>query len=242
MKEILFTVLVFFQLLWVQAQQQGTITYERKINMHRRTDDAQMKAMLPEFSTSRHVLFFSDSVSVYKSIREEESPDPFESNGGPGPRIMIRMGPGENGILYKNFAKRLILEQTELADKNYIVDDTMNAETWKLAEGTTVVLGHTCKKATMKTMSGNEVTAWYADDIPAPAGPENFGGLPGAILALDRNNGEVVFTATEIRKSVDKKELAEPKTGKHISRADFQKKMDEILGPPGPDGRRIRRM
>ncbi len=239
MKKVLFSGVMCLQLVSIQAQQQGTITYERKINLHRRMEDEQMKAMVPEFRTTKHMLTFSDSIAVYKAVKEDESPDPFDNSSGGGPRL-IRIGPGDNGMIYKNFTTKQIAEQTEFADKNYIIDDSIKAQPWKLAEETKTILGHVSKKATMKTVTGNDVSAWYAGDIPTPAGPENFSGLPGAVLAVDVNNGEIVFTAIAIKLTIDRKELAAPKTGKHISRADFQKKMEEILGPAGPGGRRIR--
>ena len=56
------------------------------------------------------------------------------------------------------------------------------------------------------------------------------------------NDGEIVFTATSIDKKISNKDLTEPKDGKHITRVDFQKKMEELFGPPGPGGRRMIRM
>lgn len=205
-------------------------------------EDEQMKAMVPEFSITKHMLLFIDSISVFKAIKEDESPDPFDNNGGGGHRTMIRMGPGENGIIYKNFTTKQIQEQTEFADNNYIIDDTIKVQPWKLADETKSILGHPCKKASMKTITGNVVSAWYAEDMPVPAGPENFGGLPGTVLAIDMNNGEVVFTANEIKPAVNIKELSKPISGKHITRAGFKKKIEEILGPAGSGGRRIIRM
>lgn len=53
----------------LQAQMKaGTVIYERKINMHKTIQDEQMKAMIPEFRTSKHMLLFSDSISVYKMV------------------------------------------------------------------------------------------------------------------------------------------------------------------------------
>jgi len=216
---------------------QGTILYVRKIDVHRRMQDEQMKAMVPQFRTDKHELLFSDSVSVYRSVQENEAPDPF-NNGGD--QIMIRIGgPGEGGALYKNFSNQKLFEQTELGDKDYIIDDTIHAQPWKLVDETKTILNHICKKATLKTESGNNVAAWYAEDILSPVGPENFGGLPGAVLLMDVNDGEIVFTATELKNEIDTKELKEPAKGKHITRADFQKKMDELFGPATPDGRRV---
>jgi GLPGLI family protein len=154
--------------------------------------------------------------------------------------IMIKIGgPGDNAVLYKNYMNQKFLEQTELADKDYIIDDTVKSQDWKLSGETKTVLNHACKKATMKTERGSDVTAWYAEDIPSPVGPDTYGGLPGAILLMDINNAEMVYTATEIKKDADSKELSEPSKGKHLTRAAFNKKLDEMFGPATPDGRRI---
>lgn len=233
------TVAILFAITIVHAQtKQGTIVYERKIDVHRRMEDEQMKAMVPQFRTDKHKLLFTENVSVYKTVEEEEAPDPFDNGGGN--RIMIRFGgPGEDGILYKNFSSQKLFQQTSLGDKEYIIDDTIRTQQWKLADETKTILNHNCKKATTKTERGSDIVAWYAEDIPVPAGPENFGGLPGAILLLDANNGEIVFTATEIKGNVSSKDLKEPSNGKHITRADFEKKVDEAFGPADSKGRRI---
>src|SRR6266536_1608162 len=151
MKHFFVCLLIFASAEIAKAQiQQGTIIYERKTDLHRRMEDEQMKAMVPQFRTDKHELLFSDSTSVYKT----------------------------------------------------------------------------------KTERGDDVVAWYAEDIPSPAGPENFSGLPRAILLMNVNNGEIIFTAIELKNEIDAKELKEPSTGKHITRADFEKKMDELFGPP----------
>jgi GLPGLI family protein len=217
---------------------QGTIIYERKIDVHRRMQDEQMKAMVPQFQTSKSELIFSNNVSVYKALPEDNAPDPF--NNGGGGMFMIKIGgPGDNAVLYKNFANQKFLEQTELADKDYIIDDTIHSQEWKLSDETKTFLNRVCKKATTKTERGNDVTAWYAEDIPVAVGPDAFSGLPGAILLVDINNAEMVYTATEFKNEVDNKELSEPTKGKHLTRAEFNKKLDDMFGPATPDGRRI---
>src|SRR5258706_15861372 len=95
---------------------QGTIIYERKVDVHRRMQDEQMKAMVPQFQTAKSELVFSDNVSVYRALPEDNAPDPF--NNGNGGMIMIKIGgPGDNAVLYKNYSNQKFLEQTELADK-----------------------------------------------------------------------------------------------------------------------------
>jgi GLPGLI family protein len=237
MKNYFFFLLMFTGALAHAQIKQGTILYDRKIDVHRRMQDEQMKAMVPQFRTDKHVLLFNDSVSVYKTVTEDEAPDPFNNGNG---NIQIRVdGPGDNGILHKNFITQKLLEQTELGDKDYVIVDTIHAQPWKLADETKTILNHVCKKATLKTERGNDVIAWYAEDILNPAGPENYSGLPGVILSVDINNGEILFTATEIKEEVNVKEFKEPEKGKYITRANFEKKMDELFGPPTPDGRRV---
>jgi GLPGLI family protein len=220
-------------------QQQGTILYERKIDVHRRIDDDQMKAMVPQFQIGQYELLYRDSVCAYNVAPKDEAPDPFDNQGG-GNRIVMRFGgPGDGGVLYRNYASGQLLEQTTLANVKYIINDTIHSLSWRLSADTLTVLGRVCKKATAVSPRNNgNIVAWYCEEIPMPIGPEKYGGLPGAILKLDEDNGGLVFTATGLTSKVDTKALKVP-TGKTITRAAFDKKMDEILGPADKQGRRI---
>lgn len=244
--------------LLAQAQQ-GAIIYERKINMHLRIQDEHMRAMIPEFRTSKHQLLFSDSTSVYKAVQEEEMPDAFSGEGG-GQRVVFRSGPMDNGILYKNFAAGKSIESRELGAKTYIIEDSIRGRSWKLTSETRTILGFTCRKAvstetmtgggTRITIAGNagarqtdtsnqpaprEVTieAWYAEGITAPVGPESYGMLPGVILELNIDNGAIVYTAQELKKEVNKADIREPKKGKRLSRAEFMKMQAELMSGGG---------
>jgi GLPGLI family protein len=53
------------------------------------------------------------------------------------------------------------------------------------------LLNYPCKKATRTNERGQEIEAWYTEAIPTAAGPESFASLPGAILQLDINKGEI---------------------------------------------------
>jgi GLPGLI family protein len=242
MKKLLFTGAILylstFSLITAARAQvaSGKIVYERKINLHRGITDEQTKAMVPEFRTGNYQLFFSDSISVYKPAPQDEMPDPFNSNNG---GIIIRLGPSDNAVLYKNFGSHTLVMQAELEEKKYLVSDSLNQDPWKLGEETKTILNHVCKKATRKDQQNRNVAAWYATDIPVPSGPDRFGSLPGLILLLDINEGEIVFTAQEISPRVDKKELKAPSDGKPITAADFRKKTEALFGPPGPGGRTI---
>jgi GLPGLI family protein len=71
------------------------------------------------------------------------------------------------------------------------------------------------------------VNAWVAMDIPVSAGPEFQGQLPGLILELDMNNGRIVYKALEISSKVNASTIKEPRGGKHITAAEFNKQRDK---------------
>jgi GLPGLI family protein len=239
MKKILFSTTAFLSALTLSAQPiEGTITYERKINMHRRMTDEQMKAMLPEFRTTKHQLLFSDSISLYKAMPEDITPDPFASNGG-GQVVMIRNA-ADGGEQFRNFSEAKAIESRELGAKTYLIEDTIKQQSWRLTDEIQIILNYTCKKATRQNERGQTIDAWYSESIPCPAGPENFASLPGAILRLDINKGEIIFNAITISDKVNKNEIKEPKKGKKITRPEFMKMMEEMMGNPGPGGRMIR--
>ena len=57
MKKYLLSALLLAAVNLVQAQlKEGAIVYERKIDVHRRMEDDQMKAMVPQFRTDKHEL------------------------------------------------------------------------------------------------------------------------------------------------------------------------------------------
>ncbi len=148
-----------------------------------------------------------------------------------------------------------------MGGKNFLILDTIKQQPWKLSEETRQLLGYTCHKATRKitqqaptmrrmmvTNGGAtqdtttqapakgkevEVVAWYADNIISPAGPEGFGQLPGVILQMDVDNGATVYTAKEVKKTVDAKELKEPKKGKLITRPEYMKMMMDMMSGGG---------
>ena len=266
MKKTLISFCFLGLFICLAAQQKvGTITFERKINMHRIIQDEQMRAMMPEFRTSEHLLLFSDSVSVYKLVPEDEAPDPFAGGGGGGPRMMMRFG-ADGGDLYKNFSQSKSIQSSELGGKNFLIIDSIRQQPWKLSLETKQILGYNCHKATRKmnqpmmgmrritmtngggtpsvdTSSKNkpaikeiEIVAWFADDLISPVGPENYGQLPGVILELNIDNGQTIYTAKEVKKTVDVKELKEPKKGKVVTQQEYMKLMQDLKSNQGGPG------
>jgi GLPGLI family protein len=226
---------LFFQTAGAQVKE-GKITYEQKVDMYRRIpeENQQLRSMIPQFRTAKFELFFGNNQSLFKAVEEE--PDMTEQNNG---GVMIRIGGSPDNQFYKNFSTQKAVEVRELMEELYLVEDSIRSLTWKLEEGETkTILGYTCKKATGKTERGSDIVAWYCEEIPVTAGPEQFSSLPGMILGIDANKGEIVFTATALDKKADMKNIKVPTKGKKITNADYAAKQKEVFGNQ-PGGVRI---
>ncbi len=229
MKKLLLAVAALMALQCTDAQtKEGKITYEQKIDMYRRipADNTQMRAMVPQFRTGKFELQFADNQSLYKAAEEE--PDLTES---PGNGVVIRFNNGGDNEYYRNFTTKKMVETRELMDQTYLIDDSLHSITWKLEDGETkTILGYTCKKATGKTQRGTDVVAWYCEDITVASGPEQFNSLPGMILGIDINKGEIVFTAISFDKKVQAKNIKAPTKGKKVTNDEFAKIQKDLFG------------
>ena len=234
---------------------EGKISYERKINMHRNLPDPQMKSMVPEFRTDKFELIFNESVSLFRSVVDDEAPDPFANaggGGGGGMRMAFRM-PTAN--TYTDLAKQTQYEERAFFEKEFLIIDSLKQYKWKLSEETKTIAKQLCKKATTMITSpqmrmrvsiggGNntdttantprapketELVVWYAENIPVSFGPDNYSGLPGVIMEIDQDNGATVTTAVEVSAKYPKKELVAPTKGDKMNRAQFQENMQKLI-------------
>jgi GLPGLI family protein len=255
----------------VAAQmKEGKISYERKINMHRNLPDPQMKSMIPEFRTDKFELIFNESVSLFRSVVDDEAPDPFANagGGGGGMRMNFRM-PTAN--TFTDVTKQLQYEERAFFEKEFLIVDSLKQYKWKLSEETKTIAKQLCKKATtmitapqirMRISRGGEnntdtaantprapketeLVVWYAENIPVSFGPDNYSGLPGVIMEIDQDNGATVTTAVEVSTKYPKKELVAPTKGEKMNRAQFQENMQKLMqdmqrGGGGMGGMRIR--
>jgi GLPGLI family protein len=203
-------------------------------------------------------LLFNEQASLFRTVPEDEAPDPFANNGGDrgGQRFMFRM---PETTTYTNLSTQTQYESRAMFEKSFLIIDSLKPLKWKISEETKTIAKHVCKKATtsvasqamrigggMGRMGGRtgadtanktaavtpkqtEVTVWYTEEIPASIGPDNFAGLPGAILEVDMDNGANVTTATEVTSKYPKKELVQPTKGDKMNRAEFQDAMKKII-------------
>ncbi len=139
-------------------------------------------------------------------------------------------------FLTRNFEKEHQTDIMETMGKVYVIDDSLRTPVWKIGNQIKDVAGYICMKAeTYDPVKGHKIVAWFAQDIPIPAGPERMSGLPGLILELDINDGDVEIIAQSVAfRPVTADELKLPKTkGKKITDAEYnamvKKRIDERI-------------
>ena len=256
-KSLLALTCVLLSIATLSAQmKEGKIVYERKINMWRMITDPEMRTRIPEFRNAEFELLFNEQSSLFRSVPEDEAPDPFANNGGErgGQRFAFRM---PETTTYTDISSQMQYESRPLFEKTFLVVDSLKPLKWKISEETKTIAKHLCKKATTMVAAPNirfgggrgagrnndstnrpnaaialkesEVVVWYAEDIAASVGPDNYAGLPGAILEVDVDNGSNVTTAKEIGVKYPKKELVQPTKGDKMNRAQYQDAMKKLM-------------
>jgi GLPGLI family protein len=244
-------------------QKEGKVVYERTVQMQVNFAgmNEEMQRMIPRSRTDKFELTFGNNQSLYKAAEpDNEDESAFGTEGG---GVQIRMvGQGVNDVMYSNFNNSKRVEQREMFDKKFIIDDSIRSLKWKMTGETKTILNHNCMKATatqirtrpQMTMTDGkmerkdvtdttEVIAWFATDIPVSAGPGEFQGqLPGLVLEVDA--GRSVYKALVISEKADLAIIKEPTGKKRYTQAEFRTEVDKMTEnmQQNGGGRRMIRM
>ncbi|WP_026994460.1 GLPGLI family protein [Flectobacillus major] len=137
----------------------------------------------------------------------------------------------EEYLIHRNFETERKLEVIEMLGKTYIVNDSLHVPNWKIMNQIKDINGYICMKAiTEDTVKHQKIVAWFAQDIPIQAGPERYFGLPGLIMELDINDGNVILLADKIefKKLTKETTLKKPK-GKVITDREYDKILSDYI-------------
>ena len=246
MKKMIFMIAgSFFAMLAFAQQKEGKVIYERNMQMQIRiNDNAEMDHAIPRTRKDKFELTFGNNQSLWKHGEEE-----IDNNEGGGGGMQIRMmGPGMDDVVFYDFTAARRVDQRELFDKKFIIEDTIAKLSWKLTDETKTILGHVCRQAITSRvgrrmqmnmdngkMERKEVTdttpivAWFTTDIPVSAGPEVQGQLPGLILELDLAKGRSTYKALEISPKADLSSIKAPTKGKKVTSAEFRAETAKMM-------------
>ena len=233
---------------------QGIATYHTATSFDFKMDSSKVnperqkmiQKMVAKAMQKEYELKFDRTSSTYKEVETlEEGP----GGRGRGMRMMTSFV-GGNGSYYKNVSSKLLLEQTELFGKKFLINDTLENWDWTLGKETKQIGAYTCYKATttrevrratfsrtetedeqVEEVTEETVIAWWTPQIPISQGPESYWGLPGLILEL--NDGSTTMVCSKV--VLNPKEAVEikiPDEGEKVTNAEYRdimtKKMEEM--------------
>lgn len=99
-------------------------------------------------------------------------------------------------VIYKGVpAPNRLTVDYRLPDKAPVMTYSEDIPTleWTILSEKRMVAGYICQRAEAD-FGGRHWVAWYAQEIPIPAGPYKFGSLPGLILELKDMEGDYHYT------------------------------------------------
>ncbi len=205
----------------------------------------ELLAQFPKHNTLRHILTFDATASVMRqdkahldSLMAQFDPTKLMEDYNPNQLMALGMAfmnsidtekmdisalPVE--LTYTNFDEEAVTEQRNILDRRFLVTRSMEPLSWKLTGQERSFLGHRIlqAKATQDTVS---VEAWFTPEIPVPAGPALYSGLPGLILLVILDDGDHTFTATRVDLS-SAPDVVRPANGQEVTLEEFEQIAEE---------------
>jgi GLPGLI family protein len=140
-------------------------------------------------ATFREHVYFGDGVKMAVRDSVPVAADKGEGKSQDGEMfssfsLVLQTDKNYRNIVVQKNNENDLLEIRSMQGKNYQVTDKFPQLQWNTDYTSTDTIGkYICHKATA-SYRGTKLIAYYTNDIPVPAGPYKFGGLPGLIVML----------------------------------------------------------
>ena len=215
----------------------GKISFERRVSQFKMNESeneedniwmAEMKKVMTKTPADFFTLNFTEKQSYYKL--EKENPDNKYMFGV--------LKPNENNYVLQDLVDGKTFMSRAVFENEYQLADSIKQYEWKLTGEVREIIGFECKKAITKICDSVVVVAFYTDQIPVKAGPENFNGLPGMILGLAVPRLAATWFATKIELNNDPIPTF-PNKGKKVKWLDINNELSKGLKQWGKEGHSI---
>jgi GLPGLI family protein len=217
-------------------KQQATFKIDSS-RFEKMTEERRQEAMkrIKEFGRQKMVLVFNQEASLYRDYNVEldaTTDEEWENNKQQGWWMMFR----PKNSVYVAANDTLKIEQKEFFGKLFLIKNKKEQPQWKMTGKQETIAGHLCMNATYQQNDTTFVSAWFTMQIPVSTGPLGYSGLPGTILKVDINNGEMLAEAVKILEVTPEK-IEEPTKGKEVTDEEYReivrqkmKEMREMYG------------
>lgn len=173
---------------------EGTIKYERRTNLFKKYPDKNIQKWIGEknkYSVDHFNLSFNDTASVYLPIEDPDRSD-----------MMKWLVLQHTNMQYFGSKKNVSL--INVFGQVVVIEDQHRDRAWKYTGKQRTIANYECKQVLVQVNDSTKLYAWFTTDILPQVGPENFFGLPGAILGVATEDGGTTYFATEVMaKKVD---------------------------------------
>lgn len=148
-----------------------------------------------DYFKNREVLIVKGNNTLYTNdlLNIQENVEPSEDTDG-NFHIKTNKINLKKKSIYGNLNDQIFNIIMPYKNKTFYVKDTISQLAWKIQDGENLKIGeYTCTKAVL-TFRGRNYEAYFTQEIPIPAGPWKFKGLPGLILFIKSTSGELTHT------------------------------------------------
>ena len=216
------------------AQTSGTIRYQRTVKPEIPEGMMELPSELPQeikeqllasmsaVDTTVWRLHFTETASLMTPAPDSAAMSDRSVNRSRGNMSIQVNRPQDRTITYTDLEAWTVTEQKDFLGRTFLIRGDRPEYAWRLTGEQSEYLGFACQKAVTEADSAM-VEAWFAPELPVSIGPASFGGLPGAILVLSIDDGNLTtWNATHVSPGIPEKALmAAPEKGKEVTQEEF---------------------
>ncbi len=179
---------------------EGKIIFERKTNLFKKFTNEDTQEYIQsknKYKTDIFELYFNDSMSLF--IPGEDLP-----NDNLNWTV-------EKNTVIQNFNQQTSRSILYLWGTPFLIKDSIHKREWKFTDKQRTICKIECMQAVCQIDDSTRIYAWFTSSITPNIGPESYCNLPGAILGLALEDGEVTYFATSVNEQKIDFELVTPR-------------------------------
>jgi GLPGLI family protein len=208
----------------------GTVIYQEVLHIERPEglsgpELEMLDKFLPKEMKNEKILRFTPSASLYTTNKKADDGAAYQDRSENGMNVRINILGNGDEQFFTDLQSGKQIQQTEFAGRKFLVTTNRTAG-WKMTGRQKNILGHPCQEAALQKDT-TKTLAWFATDMPVPAGPSSWAGLPGVVLEVSAENGVMTLTAVSVKAGgVAASDIVAPSKGKKVTQDEFRKVVD----------------
>lgn len=233
----------------VLAQTSGTIRYQRTIKPEApegvelppelpKEMQEQLLATISAVDTTAWRLDFTEKVSLMTPASDSAAMADRSASRSRGNTVVRMKRPQDRTVTYTDLDAWTVIEQKDFLGRTFLIRGDRPEYAWRLTGRQSEYLGFACQQVVTEVDSA-AVEAWFAPELPVSVGPASFGGLPGAILVLSIDDGNLTtWNATHVSPGMPEDALmAAPEKGREVTQKEYaaivKEKTEEMQNQSG---------